>query len=305
MNSKISMYGNKRMLFGVLVLAFIVFLLWYYYHPLSPHNERTQYVAAFSEVGPIASGNNVKIGGLPKGRILGMLKTDSCIYVDFEVISSIHLPKDSRFTFATAGFLGNREIRIDLGTSEEFYTSKDTIFQTLFDKGLNTARADLDKALAEFQSVIEILTATLDSIEHGSTHDQVNRVVQKGKRLAATADQNIQSWKSDVETLLSNVSASADKLDNSLSKLKSDLNSVTADGKNLISQLEHLKSSAESAKNQLQNVLSKIDESDNSTALILQKNGEVSAHLERISASADALISDVKKNGIKLNIDIF
>ena len=105
------------MLLGVLALATLVFLLWYYYHPLSPHNERTHYVAAFSEVGPIANGSNVKIGGLPKGRILDMHKTDSCIYVEFEVISSIRLPKDSRFTFATAGFLGNREIRIELGTS--------------------------------------------------------------------------------------------------------------------------------------------------------------------------------------------
>jgi phospholipid/cholesterol/gamma-HCH transport system substrate-binding protein len=66
-----------------------------------------------------------------------------------------------------------------------------------------------------------------------------------------------------------------------------------------------LKSSAENAKNSLQKVLSQIDGSDNSTALILQKNGEVSKQLDRISQDAEALISDVKKNGIKLNVDIF
>lgn len=305
MNSKISMYGNKRMLLGVLALAALVFLLWYYYHPLSPHNERTHYVAAFSEVGPIANGSNVKIGGLPKGRILDMHKTDSCIYVEFEVISSIRLPKDSRFTFATAGFLGNREIRIDLGTSEEFYTSKDTIFRTLFDKGLNTARADLESSLKEFHTIVNTLNALLDSLDHSSTRKQMDRVFQKGKSLVATANSDIQNWKRETESLLENISASADKFETSLEKIKSGLNTVQADGSNLIAQLEHLKSSAENAKNSLQKVLSQIDESDNSTALILQKNGEVSKQLDRISQDAEALISDVKKNGIKLNVDIF
>lgn len=305
MNSKISMYGNKRMLFGVLVLAFLIFLLWYFYHPLSPHNKRTQYVATFSEVGPLASGNNVKIGGLPKGRILELHKTDSCIYVSFEVISSIRLPKDSRFTFATAGFLGNREIQINIGTSKDYYTSRDTIFQTFFDKGLNTARADLDKALDEFHSVVEILTAALDSIDHSATRKQADRVAQKGKKLAATADRDLQGLKDNVENLLSNISASATKLENTLEKTKSDLNSVKDGGKQLISQLEALKSSADNTQNLLKSALSKIDQNDNSFALILQKNGEVSVHLERISSDAEALISDIKKNGIKLNIDIF
>ena len=293
------------MLLGVIALALLIFLLWYLYHPLSPHNERTHYVAAFSEVGPIANGSNVKIGGLPKGRILDMHKTDSCIYVDFEVISSVSLPKDSRFTFATAGFLGNREIQIDLGTSEEFYSSKDTIFRTLFDKGLNTARADLDTSLEEFHSIIETLNAELDSLKYSSTRKQMDRVIQKGKSLAATATSDIQSWKCDTESLLESVSSSASKLEKTLATLKTGLDSAKIDGSELISQLKHLQSSAEIAKNRLQEALSQIDENDNSTALILQKNGEVSKQLDRIGQSAEALISDIKKNGIKLNIDIF
>ena len=305
MNSKISMYGNKRMLFGVLLLVFLIFLLWYFCHPLSPYNERTTYVAAFSDVGPVGSGNNVKIGGLPKGRILGMHKTDSCIYVQFEVVSEVQIPKDSKFTFATAGFLGNREIQIDRGTSDEFYTSKDTIFETRFDKGLNSARADLDIALAEFQTTLETVTALLDTIEKGSDRKTLDRVIRKGKNLVATAQSDFQSWKSEAETLFENLSASAEKLQNSVDKIKTDANTLKSDATKTLAKLEELKNSAETTKAQLQKVLEKIDQNDNSVALILQKGGEVSKQLDAISASAQALISDVKKNGIKLNVDIF
>ena len=123
--------------------------------------------------------------------------------------------------------------------------------------------------------------------------------------MAATANSDIQNWKRETESLLENISSSADKFENSLEKIKSGFDSVQADGSNLIAQLEHLKSSAENAKNSLQKVLSQIDGNDNSTALILQKNGEVSKQLDRISQDAESLISDVKKNGIKLNVDIF
>ena len=119
MNSKISRRGNKRMLFFVFMLCCFIFCLWYFFHPLSPYNERLRYVAAFSEVGPLANGSNVKIGGLPKGRILGMHKTDSCIYVAFEIGRNVRLAKDSKIHFASAGFLGNREILIELGESPE------------------------------------------------------------------------------------------------------------------------------------------------------------------------------------------
>lgn len=298
MNSKISMHGNKRMLFGVLFLASLIFLLWYFFHPLSPYNERTHYTAAFSVVGPIGSGSNVKIGGLPKGRILGMHKTDSCIYVTFEVVSTVSIPKDSRLTFTTVGFLGNHEICIHLGTSDTVYTSKDTIFNTLFDKGLNTA-------LAEFNATLETTLALLDTIEKDSDRQKLDRVIRKGKNLVATANSDMESWKNEAKTLFENLSSSADKLQNSFEKLKSDAGALEGDCSELLSKLEQLTTSVENTKIQSKSVLEKLARNDNTAALVMKKGSEVSKQLDAIRASAQALIADVKKHGIKLNVDIF
>ena len=305
MNSKISMYGNKRMLLSVIALGCCIFALWYFFHPLSPYNERIRYVGAFTEVGPTGSGNNVKVGGLPKGRILKMQKTDSCIYVTFEIVKSIRLPIDSKFTFATAGFLGNREIRVDLGTSKEFFNAGDTVSRTYFDKGLNTARADLDSALLEFKAVMEQVNALLDTLKKGDDKKQLDRIVRKGKNLMATASNDISSWKSEAEKIISDLSGAVEKLKSTTEKIATDAETLKANGKDVLDNLTQLKNSAEAAKSEVQSVLAKLNANDNSAGLILQKGGELSTHLEQIAKDVDALIQDVKKNGVKLNVDIF
>ena len=305
MNSKISRRGNKRMLFFVFMLGCIIFCLWYFFHPLSPYNERLRYVAAFSEVGPLANGSNVKIGGLPKGRILGMHKTDSCIYVAFEIGRNVRLAKDSKIHFASAGFLGNREILIKLGESPEYYRDGDTIRQTLFDKGLNTAKADLDETLATFEAVMKTLRSVLDSAKDGSGKKHFDRIVRKGATLKKDAENDLVRWKTDLQNSL-------DSLDFAMGNLKTVAGSVASESKELknsgeemFARLDHLRSSAQDVHARIQQVVSKLDENDNSAALVLQKDGEIVQKMEQIRGNMENMMKDIKKNGIKLNVDIF
>lgn len=305
MNSRISGYGNKRMLFGVLVALFGIFLLWYWFHPLSPHHKRLAYVAVFDEVGPLAKGSNVKVGGVPKGRILGLQKTDSCIYVRFEVASDFPLPKDSRLHFASSGFLGDRDLAVEPGTSSAVFSSGDTIRNAVFDKGLNTARDDLDLAMKELSAVSALAKGLLDSLEKGSVRKDGERVVRKGKRLLADADESLSEIGGKISGLLDGLSATAEKLEKSLSEVSRGAELAKDSGESLVSRLEDLSVSAENARGEWERVLGLLDGNDNSAGLLLQKGGEVSGRIESIGVRADSLIRSVKKNGLNLNIDIF
>ena len=87
--------------------------------------------------------------------------------------------------------------------------------------------------------------------------------------------------------------------------MKSDAGALKGDYSELLSKLEQLTTSVENTKIQSKNVLEKLARNDNTAALVMQKGSEVSKQLDAIRASAQALIADVKKHGIKLNVDIF
>lgn len=305
MNSKLSKYGNKRMLFCMMILCCGIFGLWYFFHPMSPHNVRLHYVAIFDEVGPLASGNNVKISGLSKGRILKMHKTDSCIYVTFEVVKNVRLPIDSKFLFANAGFLGNREIQITLGTSSKVYQAGDTIRQTVFDKGLNSASDDLKQAMTELHDVMTKIDSVLAELKDGKDRKQFDRIVRKGKNLSAEISNDAENWKSNLLQIFDAFSESADKLKSTADQIANGMDAVENDGEKMIAQLKNLQQSAENEKQQIQEILAKLDRNDNSAALILQKGSKVLKQLEQVSESVSALLKGIKKNGLRLNVDFF
>ncbi len=305
MNSKLSKYGNKRMLLFLLFFVFAIFLLWYFFHPLSPHNERLRYVAAFDEIGPIESGKNVKVGGIPKGRIIHIDKTDSALYVKFELSSEIRIPKDSKLHFASAGFLGIREIEIVPGNSRENYSAGDTIFCTVFDKGLGTAREDLQTSLLHLKTILDSGKTFFNDFDSGAEGKQINRISRKGKRLAADAGTSLDDLKKGLDNFFKELSQSAEKLDSELQKISTGIDSSKGNFSATMENLEHLRETAQILDAQLSGILETLDKDDNSAALILQKGGAVSASLKDIQENVKKLVQDVKKNGIKLNVDFF
>ena len=305
MNSKLSRYGNKKMLLFILLCCAGIFLLWYFFHPLSPHNERTRYVAAFAEIGPTEDGKNVKIGGIPKGRITRFHKTNTLIYVQFEVVSSVRIPKDSRLIFASAGFLGNREIEIVLGESPEFFKKGDTIFATRFDKGMNTAKADLRESIQSLQEMLDTAKAFINDFTKGKDGEQIQAVTSKGKRLVSQVSSDGKAWKASLDSLFGNLSCAVKNLESSVGEISGQLSSAKDSGKASLEKLEQLLGNVKNLKTQLSDVLASLDQTDNSAGLILQKGGELDATLSNLTKDIGALIRDIKRNGAKLNVDFF
>ena len=305
MNSKLSRYGNKRMLLFLLLSGFTIFLLWYFFHPLSPYNKRIRYVAVFDEIGPVDDGKNVKVGGIPKGRIVHIDKTDSALYVKFELASEIRIPKDSRLHFASAGFLGNREIEIALGISSENYSAGDTIFGTVFDKGLGTAREDLDESLWLLKTVLDSVRTFFDALDSGEEGKQIKRVAQKGKHLASGAESSFENLKNELDKLFEELSASAEKMDAEWQKISGGIEASEEAFTTSMEGLKRLRSTAQMLDIQVSEALEKLDKNDNSASLILQKGGSVSVALKNVQTNIKNLVLDVKKNGIKLNVDFF
>lgn len=304
MNSRISRYGNKKMLLFLFLFGIFIFALWYFFHPASPYNERVHYVAAFSDVGPLADAPNVKVGGLSVGRILKLHKTDSCIYVGFEISKSISLSKDSRFRFASAGFLGNRELSIELGNSPELYSSADTIRNTIFDKGTSTASRDLEQSIKTAQEILDTAKAIFDEFDSGESGKQINRVLHKGKRLATSVESTGANLQDSVSATIENLSAAAQKLGTAAKKVLGEVSDLQDSSGAAIAKLRAVLASVQKLQADIAEISEKLERNDNSAALLLQKE-KLSAELQKLQGDIKALLKDIRANGIKLNVDFF
>lgn len=78
--------------------------------------------ARFNSVDGLASGNDVRIGGVKVGNVteLGIDPKDYQVVVHMTVASDIKLPEDSSASITGDGLLGGKYVRIEPGNSEQF-----------------------------------------------------------------------------------------------------------------------------------------------------------------------------------------
>ena len=81
----------------------------------------TQLSAQFDNVGALAAGADVRLSGVPVGRVLGTTidpKTFQAL-VRFTIQRDIHLPVDSSAVISTGGLLGSPFLTVSPGGSEQ------------------------------------------------------------------------------------------------------------------------------------------------------------------------------------------
>ena len=297
---------KRNLLPSIVVLVFLVACgtAFYIFHPASPYHERYSFVVRYSAVGTLSPGNRVIVRGIPRGQITKVELTDDAVFVSAEVYADTKIARNSDFNLINSGLMGEREMCILTADSDDFISDGDTV-NGHYDEGTSGVSRDLFEALESLDEITATLKSVRDSVVDGSIGKSFSRVVNKGGKLASTAKSSVLDWKGEAEDVLK-------KLDGSLNSAKDLLTKVQGDGEkavngvdSLLSRVDGLLEQVKSTKGELDSVVAKLDQDDNTAGLALSKDGELSRKLERISADVNALVDDIKKNGVKLNIDIF
>jgi phospholipid/cholesterol/gamma-HCH transport system substrate-binding protein len=296
--------GNKRTAFFILIFIFFVFSLWFFIHPSSPYYSKTKYVLRFSEIGSLSPGNHVQVNGLVKGKIKKVDITDDYIFVTIEILSDMKIPTNSKIRLVSAGFLGEREVFIGLGTSSEFFNPLDTI-NGIYDKGITGIKENVSDCLAILGNMSQQVQVLSDSLLGGETGKNIDRVQNKGSRLVSTAKKRSNEWADQAQDLLTQINGMADKLSRQLKTTKKDLDMPVSAADSLLNQLKSLKDSASKVKSAITNLSEKLKADDNTVALMLAEKNALSKTMDTLAHDIKALTTDIKKNGIRFNVDIF
>lgn len=294
------------------LLPFVVFVIlvtscsaaWFFFHPSSPYHERFSFVVSFDAVGTLSPGNLVKVRGIKRGEITKVELTDDAVYVTVRVLAETKVPRNSEFRLITAGLMGEREICILTGDSKELVHEGDTLIGR-FDQGMAGFGKKVGAILADLGELRDSASSVMDSLSHGQAGAQLDRVSRKASTVVRRTKVNVNGWKAEVESLL-------DKCDRSLSNAQEALEAIAQRGAtkvheldSLVGRIRTLLETVKKLKDQSNTILGKLVEGDNTAGLIVDQSSPFNKELDKLLNDVDALLSDIKKNGLDINVDIF
>jgi phospholipid/cholesterol/gamma-HCH transport system substrate-binding protein len=304
--------NNFRRKFRSNFFPFIVFsaivvgcgLALFLFHPASPHHDRYSFVVRYETIGTLSPGNRVEVRGITKGEIEKVELTDDAVFVTARVLTDARIPKNSEFRLKTAGLMGERELSVLTGDGQDFIADGDTV-NGYYEEGANAIGRNLATILSELDSITTQLGALKDSVTKGSTGRRVDRVLNKGDNLIQVSKESVQEWVNSATDLLSKAEGTLDQAKATLGDVPDKADGTVQKVENLVARVDSLLSKVHGAKEDLEDIEAKLEQDNNTVGLILSKKGDIHKELDLIGADIDALIKDIKKQGLKLNADIF
>lgn len=290
-------------------IVFVILVLacagaWYYYHPSSPYHARYSFVVRYDAIGTLSPGNPVKVRGIGAGEITKVELTEDAVFVTARVYATTKIPVNSEFRLINSGLMGEREMCVLTGDDSRLIHDGDTL-KGHYDEGTSGVGLKLVGMLDDVAEIKDALRMFVDSVFQGDIGKRTERVIKKGKNVISVAEKDVKAWKSDAEAIF-------DKLDEDLNKVKEALDGVVVQGGSKVGQVEELLGRVDALllklkdmKDQSANLLIKLSKDDNTAGLILDQDGAFGKSIEKLTVDIGALPSDIKKNGVKLNVDIF
>lgn len=277
---------------------------WYLLHPASPYHDRYVFVVRYESIGTLSPGNRVGVQGITKGQILKVELTDDAVFVTAEVLATTKIPRNSEFRLITSGLMGEREMNVISGDAQEFVADGDTV-NGIFDNGTSDISKDLFAALRHLEDIKIQLTSLKDTLTEGSAGKRIDRIVKKGGKIMDATRAMADNSEEEIRASLENGRAALDKARAMLDSIPEQADRPIKKAEKVVERVDSLVASLDKLKNELDKVSSKLEQRDNTVGLIVSGKGRINGEIDALMKDTDALIADIKKSGLRLNLDIF
>ncbi|MCQ2054400.1 MAG: MlaD family protein [Fibrobacter sp.] len=277
---------------------------WYLKHPASPYHKRYTFVVSYDAIGTLSPGNRVEVRGITKGKIKKVELTEDAVYVTAEVLADTKIPRNSEFRLITAGLMGEREMCVLSGDATEYIADGDTV-KGLFENGTSGISKDLFEAMESLNEVKNQIMSLKDSLTVGSMGALIESSIKKGEHIKKTMGLVTTSWATDAGTILDNCDRAVENAKGLLESTRAKADNTSQNVEEVVSKADELLGKVRDTKAELKKVAEAFDRDDNTAGAIISGKGRLIGEIDRISRDVDALSKDIKKTGLKLNVDIF
>lgn len=294
------------------LLASIVFLVIvvscglaaYFFHPASPYFKRYTFVVKYETIGTLSPGNLVRVRGIAKGEIVSVELTEEAVYVRARVLADTKIPVNSEFRLVTAGLMGEREMSILTGNSDKMVAEGDTV-RGLYDEGTSGISKNLSVIFKDVDDLKQSLSFFTDSLMAGEDGKRIDRVVKKAKKIVRITKSDVRQWKSLVDDLLDGFHAVGENAENALKQVADRGDESAAKASEVMDRVRALMDRANALADSCNAVVANFDESDGSVQLFRDESSKINREFDKLKKDFETMIEGVKKDGLKLNVDIF
>ena len=290
--------------FIFIVIVVLCGLAAYFFHPASPYHKRYTFVVKYETIGTLSPGNLVRVRGIAKGEIVDVKLTEEAVYVTAQVLADTKIPVNSEFRLVTAGLMGEREMSILTGNSSKLVAEGDTV-NGLYDEGTAGITKNLVEVFKDLDDVKRMLVDFYDSLTVGETGERVDRVAKKAEKIVRVTKTDVRKWKSCVDELLDGYHEVVEKMERSLQELSQRGGMSATKIDELFERVSALMDRVNVSKDAAIAVVAKFDESEGSVKLFWDESSELNVSFNILEKDFKTMIGDLKKNGLKLNVDIF
>ena len=281
--------------FWAIVTCVVLFLGVNYLKGVHTLRQGDFYYLLSEKVEGLAVSSHVKLHGLKVGIVREMQydKKSDKVLVTLNIYNDeIQIPVDSRVTVST-DLLGTSSINLELGESEQYFNTWDTI------KAPATNASLLDKA-DPIIAKVDALLPKLDTLVSGITvlvnESKVQESLLELNKMTVRLNQTVNSLngllKNDVPTIMNNVESTTANLDTISSQLKE-------------AEVEKILANANRTLNEMNQLMKRVQANDNTVGKLLNTT-ELHEHLNNTLSDVDSLVNAIKENPKKyIRVKVF
>jgi len=297
---------SRELKTAILVLSSIALLIWGYTFLKGSDIFGTTkvYYVNYDNVEGLSPGAAVTINGLVVGKVSKIhLNNDGKLKVEVLMINPIDIPVTSKAVIYAPGFIGGKQIAIELNFADTNYAQNGDFLVGAVDKGMLESLTDkvepithqLDSVLFNVNKLVVALNTTLDPTTQKNLQSaiaELNNTMSNANLITSKFDKIVSSNQGKIDGMMTNFNATS----KNLNTLTNDL--AQADLKNTIKKFDN-------AAANLDKILADIEKGNGNIGKLM-KDEALYNNLNKASKELNLLLEDFKLNPKRyVNISVF
>jgi len=306
------MKKNTALYFSVgLVVLLAIFILIFGMFFLNEKDLRETfdvYHLRFTQVSTLVLDDPVKINGVKLGRVESIELSGHRVVVTIRLKSNVKIPKDSEIRVQNIGIMGERQIGMILGNSEEYFVPGDTITGQ-FDAGIAEALGLAGEVCDSTKVLLEaVKTALNGTIASPDFQDRFKTLLVKAENLEDRLMSLVVTTDPQLKKSLANLNKVTVKVNELVDGVKEPINGLFAGTDKVMGNANQLISELEGVTKHLDGLIAKVqtkmDSRDNTVGILLNDR-QLHDDLVKTVRSADSLFKIILQDGLDINVDFF
>lgn len=291
---------------GLVVLLAIVILTFgmFFLNEKDPRETFNTFHLRFSQVSTLVLDDPVKVNGVKLGKVENIELAGHRVVVTIRLRDDVKIPKDSEIRVQNIGIMGERQIGMILGDSEEYFAPGDTI-NGQFDAGIAEALGLAGEVCDSTKVLLEaVKTALNGTIANSEFQDRFKTLLTKAESLEDRLMTLVNTTDPQLKKSLDGLNEVTEKVNGLVDGVKQPIDNMFAGADKVLGNANNLISELEGVTKHLDELIAKVQSPDNTVGTLLNDR-QLHDDLVKTVHSADSLFRVILHDGLDVNVDIF